>query len=586
MHMLNAGDRTQVLQQELLEQVLRLAHDPRTILNALAASKALRLAAAQLIDCIVVHELAPPAHTWESFHRATRVRIHRSRDGNEHLDFLGLVLATLPSRITAIEDLDDESTEWTTPSQQASLGFAQALVASACCSNLLSVKLSSGLLTPEAADIILQGLPRLQEARLSIDASQASAPGQQQVWSPKAQSCQDLAHLQISYDGLSLDLSGLSSATKLQRLSVYLVAATNLAGLQALTNLQHLDLASTECLAASWAVLAKLPKLDTLEVQTLEISASAAAAAVTSLRVKENFALQHDDAQLPGCLARQLPQLQHVKLGPQPAIWWVGGPQGADMRLARALQGHQQLKQLHAPTVKVSAAAWALLAALPMLETADVRQVSIDAAAPAAAALTNLQCRGLLRLWHTAQQVRGCLTRQLPQLQHLRAYRAHVLALAAALAGHQELQHLRSYHDEAAGPSAGWGQDVLAELASCSQLQELELKCYDVVVTAAGCAALAAGACRESLRVVRLEATVVDPALLAPLLQPDMAAMQEVVFGLPEGFDRSAVQQQVEQVLPPGGGWQWDVGYETRLNAVLLHVESPGALHAAGASTC
>jgi hypothetical protein len=171
-----------MLQQELLEQVLRLAGDPRNILNALAASKALRLAAAQLVDCIVIRDVVPPAPTWQTFLRATRIRIHRSRHGNEHLEFLRAILATLPFGITAIEDLDDSNAKLARPSLEASLSFAQALVASACCSNLVFVRLSSGLLMPEAADIILEGLPRLQEMHLSAIPSQAST-----VWSPKAQ---------------------------------------------------------------------------------------------------------------------------------------------------------------------------------------------------------------------------------------------------------------------------------------------------------------------------------------------------------------------------------------------------------------
>jgi hypothetical protein len=581
--------------------VLSLAQDPRTIVNALAASKALRRAAVQLIDCIVVRKVVPPAHIWESFPRATRVRIHRYHHGNPHLGLLRAILATLPARVTAIEDMNDEHIAWSFPGHGASLRFAQALVASACCSNLLSVKLSSGLpahackLTPAAADIILQGLPRLQEARLSIDASQASASGQQQqVWSPKAQSCQDLAHLDLSctfarwFAGrFSIDLSGLSSATKLQRISVDQVAATNLAALQALTNLQHLGLGHTDCPAASWAVLAKLPNLGSLQLSTLEISPSAPAAVVTCLHLGEGPSLLHDEAQLPGCLARQLPLLQHLQLDADFLTWWMG-PQNADTCLAAALQGHQQLKDLHANGITLSAAAWVLLAVLPGLVTVEVRKMHIDATSPGAAALISLRCSELF-LGHTGQQLRGCLSRQLPQLQRLSACLAHVPALAAALDGHQKLQKVYAEgHYQAGGPDAGWGHDVLAELASCSSLQELELGCTDELVTAAGCAALAAGACRESLRVVRLRASVVPPALLAPLFQPSVAAMQEVVLGLPEGFDRSAVQQQVQQVLPAGGGWQWEIysqsrSYEMRwLCTLSREVAVPGA---AGASS-
>jgi hypothetical protein len=527
-----------MLQQELLEQVLRLAGDPRTILNALAASKTLRLAAAQLIDCIVICDVVPPAHTWQTFLRATRIRIHRSPYGNEHLDFLRALLTSLPSHITALENVVISSSYCL--SHEASLRFAQALVASVCCSNLLSVKLSSGLLTPAATDAILQGLPRLQEARLYISNYKAPAPGQH-AWRPQAQSCQHLRLLDISYSGpgrLSLDLIGLSSATQLHCFSASnATSATSLAALQALTNLQHLDLSSAPCPAASWAVLAKLPKLDTINMQSLEMNASAPAAVVTRLRARTKVRLLHDEAQLPGCLARQLPQLQHL---------------------------------LRAPSVPLSAAAWALLVALPGLHKLEVRRVSVDAAAPAAASLSSLLCWEL-NLEHTAQQLRGCLAWQLPQLQHLRVSEANAMALAEALTGHQQLQQLcTEYYSHDSGSDAGMAHNVLADLASCSRLQELELACPAAVVTAAGLAALAAGACRETLRALRLGEAIVEPALLAPLLQPGMAALQQVVFVVSSGYEPAAVQQQVEEVLPAGGGWQlesepWNITYRAAL---------------------
>jgi hypothetical protein len=147
------------------------------------------------------------------------------------MEFLKHLLASLPSRVSAIED----TTTARFQSPRASLSFAQALVASACSSNLQTVSISSHLLTPAAADVILRGLPQLQQASLAIHMPysgggvQAEAPNLQ-VWRPAAD-CSGLLSLVLrlkpfSYNDYDsswiavLDLSGLSSATKLQRLAI------------------------------------------------------------------------------------------------------------------------------------------------------------------------------------------------------------------------------------------------------------------------------------------------------------------------------------------------------------------------------
>jgi hypothetical protein len=589
----------QHVQQELLEKVLTLTRDPRTILSALAASKALRAAAAQLIECLVVKDGSPAAHIWQTFPHASRIKVISSYivEYLDHLQYFESLLATLPARIYGFED----STKAKFHSVEASVSYAQALAASSFSSNLRSVKIGMPLLTPAAADIILQGLPQLQEAVLGIrvppPASRAAAD--QPVWRPKPGSCSELLKLDLDFESGPtnvLDLSGLSSATKLQQLLVRRGTVSSITALQALVGLQRFE-AHCEVDAATWAVLAKLPSLHTIKIWVLEIGADAPAAAVTRLECS-CLDRTHNKAQLPGCLARQLPLLQqlHVAVlrfhdptdlftalqGHQqlrelsgngiPACWsadWallaalprlqradLGGfescveidesapaaaalhtlestdfdllhsdeqlpgclarqlPQVQRMRLASspmdhgklatALQGHQQLRELLCHEEAFLPAAWATMAGLPRLEMLHALTVHIGEWAPEAAALHTLVCDGFIKLQYMHHPLLlGCLDEQAPQLQLLKAKRAHMSCLAAALEGHQQLQSLHIQEDdERLGLDPGQHHDVLTDLASCSRLQELSVPAR--AVTAAGCAALAAGACRESLRGLEL----------------------------------------------------------------------------------
>jgi hypothetical protein len=296
---------------------------------------------------------------------------------------------------------------------------------------------------------------------------------------------------------------------------------------------------------AAWALLAALPALERAALYKVSIDASApAAAALHTLECERGWMLMNSAEQLPGCLALQLPQVQRM----QP-------PCNLDvMQLATALQGHQHWpRELHCAGKDCSAAAWALLAALPRLETLHAT-LTIDASAPAAAALHQIECSGAIRLQHTQQQLPGCLARQLPQQQHLQAGCAHLSALAAALQGHQQLQHLHTVLDDAScGPDPGQQHEVLADLASCSRLQVLYVPAK--AATAEGCAALAAGACRHCISFVELLEGTVEPACLAPLLSAAMPAMQHAIgaFTLDAGGRNSASVQQVAGAADAGG---------------------------------
>lgn len=123
--------------------------------------------------------------------------------------------------------------------------------------------------------------------------------------------------------------------------------------------------------------------------------------------------------------------------------------------------GLQQLSSLTATNFNWPAASWAALASLPSLADIHLHNVTIDAAAPAAAAATSLACHRL----HLEQQpeglLPGCLARQLPRLQRLSVSNTGTVACLqqalAALRGHTALQRLRLGSPHAVDPMDGPG---------------------------------------------------------------------------------------------------------------------------------
>lgn len=547
-----------VLQQDLLQCILRLVSDRHTIRHALAASRALREATAQLIETLVSTDDPLPAHMWDFFPNATGLIIRATDLGPDYIFYLADLLATLPPRVDAI----DASGFPESQNPDDSVIFAQALAESACSSNIRSLHAISVRVTPKAADIIVQALPALQDLCLHM-ASGSGPPW----WGPKPGCCKELERLCVSssHPSVMMDLSSLSAATKLQHLEFFNMQLRNLTALQALTNLQHLKALRTPCNATAWAALATLSKLQTVEVQSLELGIAAPASGVTRLMLCHELYLLYDPDQLLGCLARQLPQLQQMYLGV------AGGTELMVKVLVIALYGHQQLRELEAGCLECSADTWlALRNGLPRLELLGVDSLSIGAASPAAAALHTLRCDRRLALQHTWEQLPGCLAQQLPQLRTATVGATDLRALAVALVGHQQLQRLEATHNvQLARPDLS--MDVLAMLSDCSRLQEVSLGVRQLegagdeaeLLTGPGLQMMAAGACRESLAVVELRTGAVELECVAALLQAGLPALREVSFGQEAGAadeeDSAAVQQRVEQVLPAGGMWEVEV---------------------------
>jgi hypothetical protein len=201
---------------------------------------------------------------------------------------------------------------------------------------------------------------------------------------------------------LQIDLSGISSASKLRQLTITgparisdMSALGALSSMQQLTieqqpslppaaaaglrglhqELQQLRVPKVDCCAAAWRALASLPKLETIELCSICIDEHApAAGALTKLVGQQaggsaRLHLQQPSALLPGCLARQLPQLQELS---------ATGSNVAE--LAAALGGVTNLRRLRAAARGDAGREWpgGLLARLPQLQALDLTVAQQD----------------------------------------------------------------------------------------------------------------------------------------------------------------------------------------------------------------
>jgi hypothetical protein len=247
----------------------------------------------------------------------------------------------------------------------------------------------------------------------------------------------------------------------------------------------------------------------------------------------------------------------------------------------------RQLRTLSMPQVECSAATWRALASLPSLQTIELDKLTIDASAPPAA-VTALRKRqpscveqygacATLQLQHAAQELRGCLARQLPCLQQLAAASPSLSDLATALQGHSGLRQLHffgSSDTDVAWPAPLLCQlpalqrltlestrrapdALLADASQCSRLTQLCLQAHYQAadVTATGLAALAAGPCRSSLRELVGDVRGVGPAAAAVLLRALPRLCEATMWlSLPEaGLGSRECEELLQQVLAQQG---------------------------------
>jgi hypothetical protein len=245
---------------------------------------------------------------------------------------------------------------------------------------------------------------------------------------------------------------------------------------------------------------------------------------------------------------------------------------GADP-LAAAFGQLGQLQVVHAPRLHCSSEAWRQLAAgAPQLRQACFQALALDDAQPLPA-LRDLNVRGLRLEGGAAAQPEAWLARLMPCLQRLGGLWESEPGLAGwapALAQHPELQqlqltcsgaavgHAQHQHQHQSEQPAWSGlqlsscpklraidldlgacsvHGLLAELAACPRLQQLELRgFYDNAITRGDMQALARS---RSLRSLKLEDQLEGASLaleaLAPLLAPGACRLQllDTSFELP-----------------------------------------------------
>jgi hypothetical protein len=287
-------------------------------------------------------------------------------------------------------------------------------------------------------------------------------------------------------------------------------------------------------------------------------------------------------------------QLQHLSLTLSAA------PEQQVADVAAAAVAHlPQLRSFALPHSPISSQQWQqLVQGLPGLQQLDVNRVDLGPASPPAPQLTSLRAElGLGGFDPPAGQPQqegeqgpagpqpgGALLALLPALRQLKATCSSVssvTALHTALRGHPQLTQLHVDSYEARPQLLQWPQgllggiprlrqvrltdpacssvdDLLADAAGCAQLEELEvvMESTSLVVTlgdeqqalmGAGLAALAAGACRHTLR--RL---VLDTHLESHLISMDADPENELLLAPSYTLDACFTVDSAAQLLQPG----------------------------------
>jgi hypothetical protein len=418
-------------------------------------------------------------------------------------------LVSLPDLLAALQHVAARATHLAIQdlhpglSDAQALRLAAALAASPAAPGLLHLELSTpASLPPAALDAALLGLPRLRHLSLQCTLSSpghpsaASAPPQ--PWRPAFPAGLTALRIQDAHAPHTLDLACLARLPRLQHLELLGARCSRPGALAALTGLRSL------------ALEPHLGSGGRVELEHLQ-----ALALLTRFETGGSAIGSGSFCQLWAALAA-LPALQHLRLG--------------TVLLLAGLQPLPEVTTLQAEhlvcPIAQAAAAGCLSSCLPRLrrlggaacrELADLARAVSHHGALESVEVGSASCRG--RAWCWEQACLGTLTR----LRELRV-------------GRLELWF-------------GSGADgLLADLAGCAALEEVDvqLSCLEVpaaeceevaLVTGRSLAAVAAGACRGSLRRLHLwqgwEAGVrgvalrtVAGALLSPGAMPQLRSVR------------------------------------------------------------
>jgi hypothetical protein len=460
------------LPPELLERVARCLDRRDDVCSLRLACSGLRGPATLAVRRLRTRHGVLPAEAWAAFPAANGLVIDLGFHSTAAL------LPGLPERV---EGLSIESSTDAFLLQLLSAPLAQRLR-----------HLKAYRVLPETARRLLAGLPRLQRCELSL------------CWSGPVLLSQFPAELQQLDLGdmqgarsCRIDCAALAACTQLDSFSIEALV-DQLEGLsaflQAAHGLEHLDLqlwrrevspyggyvrSQAELTDTEWQLLAAMPRLQSLYMREAQATAA--------------------QWRLPGAM----PSLQ----------------------------------SLYLPCAELTAAQWEALAATPSLRELDLATIELASGASPAAALTKLSAS---RLQLPEGAPPGMLATLLPRLRHidLHAQDDSRLDVVAALRGHPALEQLDIGFDSHSGlpeQQQPWPAGVLSSMpqlrtvrlegmrcrgidallqdaAGCPQLEALQVRlatfCSETMhkerlqepATDAGLAALAGGACRDTLR--------------------------------------------------------------------------------------
>jgi hypothetical protein len=434
--------------------------DPADALSARLTSRVLSVLAALAVRRLRSTNADLPAEAWSVFTSAIGLVLKL-----EGLSDLAALLSTLPGRL---EDIEILVGRWSEAAGASYNSFLEQLLAHPCAPRLKRLVEQRSLIEehigvlPEVAEALLAGLPSLERCSLSV-------------------------FYPIGREG--------RGSVKVARFPA---------------QLQQLSLYSTTC--------------------RVDVAGLAACSGLTSLELR---LYENCPDNLPNAIAacQQLRSLTvQVYLSPQ---------QQEDL-LAAASATLTQLRSLSLPYSCPSPQMWQQLAqGLPSLQELRLPQLRLAPGLSAAPGITSLSA-GLTWLEEN-EDSRTSLAAVLPALRALNTnyynWAVHLTVLTQALWGHAQLAELKVW-SMGITPQAPWPpQDLLSSLpqlrrlvllqppcasldalladaAGCARLEELEVRIssgfreYDgepEPLTGAGLAALAAGACSDSLRRVVLE---------------------------------------------------------------------------------
>lgn len=364
-----------------------------------------RCSGAKLVRGLVARNGLLTPSTWDIFPYATFLRV--LYDSDHLLDQSGIVTlaSDLPSRLLGLRwqanfkqlVMCSRDPSYAEEARRWSDSFIKALLASACAGSLQRLFIEKTL-DAAAACNLLQGLTNLQVVVIRLYSTRP--PGQAKERAPR-QLPKTLKHARIGLDSCNFDLTAIAACKVLENLqfhgdmyTLHNIASISsctsltavsfrdlpsdfnltalLAALQGLPSLEslHLDSSNISSSSTEWQQICRLQHLRELQLKQLTIESTAApAGTITQLHliISEGLSVQLQPPELGrGCLQRLLPALQQLK-GP------VVYPSDEDAHNMAVLDGHTSITKLTVNAMRAGTSHWCPLgSAAAQLQSLDL----------------------------------------------------------------------------------------------------------------------------------------------------------------------------------------------------------------------